>query len=102
MAPAEIQIRRATPEDLPAIGRLGGHLVRTHYSFDSLRFMAPGSDPEQAYARFLERELSNADVVVFVAERDSTVVGYVYAGIEPPSWKELRNRAGFIHDVVVA
>jgi len=31
-----------------------------------------------------------------------TVVGYVYAGLEPMSWKELREPAGFIHDVVVA
>jgi GNAT superfamily N-acetyltransferase len=30
------------------------------------------------------------------------VIGYVYAGIEPQSWKELRESAGFIHDVVVA
>jgi GNAT superfamily N-acetyltransferase len=36
-----------------------------------------------------------------VAEREGAVVGYVYAGIEPQSWKELRDAAGFIHDVVV-
>jgi len=30
------------------------------------------------------------------------VLGYVYAGLEPMSWKELREPAGFIHDVVVA
>jgi len=30
-----------------------------------------------------------------------SIVGYVYAGIEPRSWKELRERAGFVHDVVV-
>lgn len=29
------------------------------------------------------------------------VTGYVYAGVEPQSWKELRERAGFIHDVLV-
>jgi GNAT superfamily N-acetyltransferase len=28
-------------------------------------------------------------------------VGYIYAGLEPLSWKELRDEAGFIHDVVV-
>jgi GNAT superfamily N-acetyltransferase len=39
--------------------------------------------------------------VVFVAERDGAVVGYVYAGLEPTSWKELRDMAGFIHDVVI-
>ena len=29
------------------------------------------------------------------------VVGYVCAGLEPLSWKELRGACGFIHDVVV-
>jgi hypothetical protein len=29
-------------------------------------------------------------------------VGYIYAGLEPLSWKELRDEAGFIHDVVLA
>ena len=38
---------------------------------------------------------------MFVAEQAGQVVGYVYAGIEPQSWKELREEAGFIHDVYV-
>ena len=38
---------------------------------------------------------------MFVAERAGAIVGYVYAGLEPTSWKELRDAAGFIHDVVV-
>jgi GNAT superfamily N-acetyltransferase len=36
-----------------------------------------------------------------VAEDGGRVVGYVYAGLEPHSWKELREAAGFIHDVCV-
>ena len=38
---------------------------------------------------------------MLVAERGGDVVGYVYAGIEPLSWKELRDAAGFVHDMVV-
>ena len=101
MALVQIRIRRATAGDLPVVGQLGAHLIRTHYGFDQRRFMAPGADAEGAYARFLEQELQKDDVAVFVAERDGSVIGYVYAGIEPQSWKELRERAGFIHDVVV-
>ena len=41
------------------------------------------------------------NVAVFVAERSGTVIGYVYAAMEPQSWKELREAAGFIHDLVV-
>jgi ribosomal protein S18 acetylase RimI-like enzyme len=94
-------VRRARPDDMPAIGRLGGMLMRLHYSFDGARFMAPGDDPESGYAWFLGTQLRDPDVAVLVAERDGSVAGYVYAGLEPQNWKELREPAGFIHDVVV-
>jgi GNAT superfamily N-acetyltransferase len=40
-------------------------------------------------------------VAIFVADHEGAVLGYVYAGIEPQSWKELREEAGFVHDIVV-
>jgi ribosomal protein S18 acetylase RimI-like enzyme len=94
-------IRRAVDADLPALGRLGALLMRTHYEFDPQRFMSPGHDPEGGYAWFLGTQLREPDVAVFVAEQDGDVIGYVYAGIEPQSWKELREEAGFVHDIVV-
>jgi ribosomal protein S18 acetylase RimI-like enzyme len=94
-------IRPATDADLPALGRLGALLLRTHYGFDPLRFMAPGENPDAGYAWFLGTQLGEDDVVVLVAEQQGSVVGYVYAGLEPQSWKELRDACGFIHDVVV-
>ena len=94
-------IRRAIESDAPALGRLGGLLLRTHYEFDRQRFMAPGDDPESGYASFLRWQMQEEDVAIFVAEQDGQVVGYVYAGLEPQSWKELREAAGFIHDVIV-
>jgi len=97
----QIIIRPATKSDLPALGRLGALLLRTHYGFDQQRFIAPGSNPEQGYAWFLGTQLLHRDVAVFIAEDGGNVVGYVYAGIEPQSWKELRDTAGFIHDIVV-
>jgi ribosomal protein S18 acetylase RimI-like enzyme len=75
--------------------------MRVHYALDPLRFLDPGDQPEEGYARFLRHQVSADDQAVFVAERDGRVVGYVYAGVEPISWKELRDRAGFIHDIVV-
>ncbi len=101
-SPSPFVVRRAGRTDLPALGRLGAELLRTHYEFDRQRFMAPGADPEGGYAWFLGTQLKEPHVVIFVAERDGVVIGYVYAGIEPQSWKELREEAGFIHDVVVA
>jgi ribosomal protein S18 acetylase RimI-like enzyme len=100
-SPEGVNIRRATAADLPALGVLGASLLRSHYAFDPLRFMAPHENSEQGYAWFLGTQIKEDDVAVFVAERSGAVVGYVYAGLEPQSWKELRDAAGFIHDVVV-
>ena len=77
-------------------------LMRTHYAFDRQRFLAPGEGTEGGYAWFLGQMLESADNVVFVAERDVAVAGYVWAALEPLSWKELRGPAGFIHDIAVA
>ena len=97
----EIAIRPATRGDLPALGRLGALLLKTHYEFDQQRFMAPDDSSDEGYAWFLGTQLRDDEVVVLVAERGGSVVGYVYAGLEPQSWKELREACGFIHDVVV-
>ena len=98
---APIVIRPAERSDLPVLGRLGALLVRVHHAFDRDRFMEPGAYVEEGYAAFLGERLDDPDTVVYVAQREERVVGYVYAGIEPRSWKELRDRAGFLHDVVV-
>jgi ribosomal protein S18 acetylase RimI-like enzyme len=94
-------IRRATEWDAAALGRLGALLLRAHYAFDSQRFMAPGQNPDAGYGRFLRSQIGDEDVVVLVAEREAAVIGYVFAGLEPASWKELREACGFIHDLAV-
>jgi len=105
--PGELIIRPAAPADLPALGRLGAVLVRVHHGFDGARFMTPARDIEDGYAWFLGTQLEEPDVVILVAEGAATdgqppeILGYVYAGLEPRSWKELREAAGFVHDVVV-
>jgi ribosomal protein S18 acetylase RimI-like enzyme len=94
-------IRRATEADAPALGRLGGLLLRAHHAFDPQRFIAPGSDPEGGYEWFLRSQLKEDDAAVFVAEQDGAVTGYIFAALEPISWKELREACGFIHDIAV-
>jgi len=101
MTRADLVIRRARTEDVPTLGRLGALLLREHHAYDRDRFMAPGADPEGGYAWFLGTQLEESDAAVFVAEREGEILGYLYASIEPRSWKELREVAGFIHDVVV-
>lgn len=93
-------IRRATREDREALGRYGGALMRQHHTFNPRRFIQV-DHPEPGYAAFLISELEDDDSVIFVAEHDGTVVGYVYASLEPMSWKELRAACGFIHDLYV-
>jgi GNAT superfamily N-acetyltransferase len=97
-----VAIRPAEPRDIPALGRLGGMLMRIHYAFDPHRFLAPGDDAESGYGWFLESLIDSEENCLLVAEHDGAVVGYVWAALEPLSWKELRGPAGFIHDVAVA
>ncbi|WP_396625353.1 GNAT family N-acetyltransferase [Luteitalea sp.] len=94
-------IRSATRDDVPALGRLGAQLMRQHHAFDARRFLAPGDAPEAGYGRFLGSQIDDPDVFLHVADVDGCVVGYVYAGIEPLSWKELRDECGFVHDLLV-
>jgi len=76
--------------------------MRTHYAFDPQRFLSLDDGAEEGYASFLGSQLAQPEAVVLVAEIDGAVAGYVYAGIEPLSWKELRDEAGFIHDLLVS
>jgi ribosomal protein S18 acetylase RimI-like enzyme len=97
----QVTIRRAERHDLPALGRLGAMLMRTHYDFDSRRFLPPGPSAENGYGRFLGSVIEAPDSCVFVADSAGEIAGYVYVALEPLSWKELRGPAGFIHDIAV-
>lgn len=97
----EVVIRPATRSDEQALGRFGGALMRQHHAIDPRRFVLTDR-PEAGYGRFLVSQLDDPDSLVLVAERSGEVVGYVYAGLEPMSWRELRAPCGFLHDVYVA
>jgi ribosomal protein S18 acetylase RimI-like enzyme len=101
MAGSSLTIRPAARPDLPALGRLGAELVRQHFGFDAKRFMAPVGRLEDGYAWFLGSQLDNTSATVLVAEQSGRILGYVYAAIEPQSWEELREEAGYIHDIIV-
>ena len=95
-----INIRPAVKSDEEALGRLGGALMRQHHASDPRRFILVDR-PEAGYGRFLVSQLANPDFLVQIAERSNEIVGYVFAGIEPTSWRDLRGPCGFIHDVYV-
>jgi ribosomal protein S18 acetylase RimI-like enzyme len=96
-----ITIRRATPADLPALGRLGALLVREHHDFDPKRFIPATSETEAGYAWYLGTQLEVTNVAVMVAEENGDVVGYTYAGLEGRDYMALRGPAGALYDIVV-
>jgi ribosomal protein S18 acetylase RimI-like enzyme len=98
---AASSIRKATPKDLPAIGRLGALLVRTHYDFDPKRFIAPSPDTEDRYGWFLGTQLKKPSIIILVADRDGKVIGYTYSGVEGNDYMALRGPAGVVYDIVV-
>ena len=95
-----ISIRPATTSDEAALGRMGAALMRQHHASDPRRFILTDR-PEAGYGRFLVSQLGDPDYAVLVAERSGEIVGYVFAGIEPTSWRDLRGPCGFVHDVYV-
>jgi ribosomal protein S18 acetylase RimI-like enzyme len=96
-----VAIRPAAPADLPALGRLGARLVRTHHQLDAARFIPATPGTEHAYASFLGAQLQEPTAVVLIAERDGDVLGYAYAAVEGHDYRALRGPAGVLHDIVV-
>jgi ribosomal protein S18 acetylase RimI-like enzyme len=96
-----VTIREAAPHDLPAIGRLGALLVRTHHDFDRERFIPATPQTEHGYASFLGTQLKVPNVFILVAEQEREVIGYAYAGVEGYDYMSLRGPAGVLHDIVV-
>ena len=97
----DLKIRRATPADVPVIGRLGALLVRTHHEFDPKRFIAATAGTVQGYGSFLGTQLNEPKVIVLVAEQNGEVIGYTYAGVEGFDYMSLRGPAGALYDIVV-
>ena len=95
------QIRPATRADVPAIGRLGALLVRTHYEFDTKRFLPVTQETSSRYGSFLGSQMAEPHVCVLVAEREGKVIGYTYAAVEGYDYMALRGPAGALYDIVV-
>ncbi len=95
-----LQIRVAVASDQEFLGRYGGALMRQHHADDPRRFIQV-DHPETGYGRFLVSQIANPSSLVMVAEKDGTVVGYIYADVESTNWMELRGPCGVVHDIYV-
>ena len=93
-------IRPAKRSDLRAAARLAARLVHLHHEFDPLRFFLP-DDVEAGYLWWFGKELEREEVVLMVAERGGSVVGYCYGRLEERDWNQLLDASGAIHDIWV-
>ena len=94
-------IRPATALDWPRVGALSELLVATHHEWDSERFISAEQLRGDVYTSRVREHVADGTGIVLVADEDGRVVGFVFVGVEPESWKELRTEAGYIHDLVV-
>lgn len=94
-----MHVRRASSDDLQAIASLWMGLARYHEPKSSYFELAPGA--ERKFASYVRRLMKRKDVAVFVAQKNSGLVGYLIAKIkeEKPVFK-LRKR-GHITDLFV-
>jgi ribosomal protein S18 acetylase RimI-like enzyme len=98
--PKDVIVRPARREELPAVGRLAGKLVRMHHSMDGLRFFLP-ERVEEGYAWWFGKEIDRPEVVLLVAARGPAIVGYAYGRLEERDWNQLLDAHGALHDLWV-
>ncbi len=96
----DVILRPARRDDLHAVARLAGKLVRLHHAFDERRFFLPDR-VEEGYAWWFGREIEREEVALWVAERDGAVVGYAYGRLEERDYNQLLEAYGALHDVWV-
>jgi ribosomal protein S18 acetylase RimI-like enzyme len=96
----DLLLRPARRDELPAVARLAGKLVRLHHGFDARRFFLPDR-VDEGYAWWFGQEIDRREVVLLVAERAGALVGYVYGRLEERDWNQLLDACGAIHDVWV-
>jgi ribosomal protein S18 acetylase RimI-like enzyme len=95
-----VEIRRANPADLPALGRLGALLARQHHGYDPRRYFLP-EPVEEEYVRFYQAQLARPDAALLVAEVAGRVVGFAFVRVEPAEFLSLLSASGWIHDLFV-
>jgi ribosomal protein S18 acetylase RimI-like enzyme len=95
-----MQIRPATPDDVPAVLAMVAQLAQLHESWDPQRY---DYRPETAamYDQWLGARATDSDSVFLVAQRESRVVGFLVATIDDTIRIYRRRRIGFIHDLWV-
>jgi len=95
-----MQIRDATPHDVPAVLPMVDAISRLHASWDPARFRTTASVLD-SYRAWLTARATDPRAVFLLAERDGRVVAYLIGTIEdeiPIYWTP---QTGWIHDLWV-
>jgi GNAT superfamily N-acetyltransferase len=98
---AEVVVRSARSEELPAVAVLAGKLVRMHHEVDRSRFFLPDR-VEAGYEWWLGKELARREARVLVADDGGRIVGYSYGALEERDWNLLLDAHGAVHDLYVS
>jgi GNAT superfamily N-acetyltransferase len=91
MQPTDVQIRKATPQDWPAVAALLAELGRPDVR---------GTDAETESRRLYEEYLHRSDAIALVAEENARVVGFL--DMEFRRWLNFTSPQAWIPDLVVA
>ena len=95
----EVQIRAAAPGDIPGMARLWQEKTVVQQQTDRRYRLAP--DAEARWSQAVAAWLDDAHVAVFVAERQSELVGYVVVRSQASPPGLLPEQVGVVVDMAV-
>ncbi len=93
-----MEIRPATPTDVPQVLPLVRAICELHQNWDSARFKTV-DHPERMYDGWLRERTEDPRSVFLVVEHESRIVGYVVCTIEPEIPIYWTPSCGWVHDL---
>ncbi len=94
-----VEIRRATPDDLPNVVDLWLEMMEYHLTLDPRFELA--RDSKAAYGEYLQTILDNYEYAIFLAEADHRIIGYTIGMILTNPAVFSLARYGFIAEMMV-
>ncbi len=95
-----MEIRHATPDDVPGVLPMVRKIAELHEGWDPAKF-GYKNHPEEMYRSWLASRAIDARSVFLVADRDSTLIGFLIATVEKEIPIYRLTEFGFIHDIWV-
>jgi ribosomal protein S18 acetylase RimI-like enzyme len=93
-----MQVRPATPDDVPNVLPMVSAICQLHQSWDPARFTTI-DQPEKMYESWLRGRATDARSVFLVAEHDGRLVGYVVCTVEKEIPIYATTEFGWVHDL---